>query len=59
MRIRLGDEVLETPCRGCMCHEMAMTFSGGAKPGCCAECGCPQTPEAWETMRAEQEDTDA
>ena len=32
---------IDTPCKGCQCHEMAMQF-GELIDGCCRECGCPK-----------------
>lgn len=43
---------IETHCRGCMCHEMAMVF-GDMANGCCAECGCPKNLKGWEYRIAE------
>lgn len=48
MRIRLDSEVLETACRGCLCHDLPMQFGDG---DCCAECGCPKTVEAFHRLK--------
>lgn len=50
MKITCDGKVLETSCTGCQCHEMAMTF--GLTDGCCKECGCPKTAEAFNRLYA-------
>lgn len=48
MKLKHYTWVVVTNCRGCMCHEMDMVFAGG-REGCCGECGCPTTLDAfWE-----------
>lgn len=58
MIIRLGSEELVTQCLGpnstCMCHVGAIQMGDGLNDGCCQECGCPKTPEAWRRMKAEE-----
>lgn len=50
MKIRHEDgRVLHTRCTGCMCHDMAMQF-GELNQGCCRECGCPKTAQAYELL---------
>lgn len=42
MKIHYGNnEVMETKCTGCMCHDIDMQF--GEDKNICGECGCPKT----------------
>ena len=57
MKIKHRDgRILETHCRGCMCHDMAMIFGDGPK---CAECGCPHTLAEFDRQYTAQEAIDA
>lgn len=47
-------ESIETPCRGCMCHELAMQF-GDLVHGCCGECGCPKNIDGWNYWKQQHE----
>lgn len=50
MVITCGKERIETTCRGCMCHDLPMQF-GELYKGCCSECGCPKTKEAFDRIK--------
>ena len=55
MKINHPDgRVLVVSCTGCWCHEMPIQF-GELYHGCCSECGCPQTQEAYDRLYAEQQ----
>jgi len=47
-----GEEI-ETNCRGCQCHEADIQF-GELADGCCRECGCPKTVEAFRRLQSQQ-----
>lgn len=47
MIITCGERKIMTPCTGCMCHSIDMQF-GELFKGCCSECGCPKTMEAFD-----------
>lgn len=50
IRCKMDDGVehlIETPCKGCMCHEMAMKFGDG---NICQQCGCPVNKEGFKEM---------
>lgn len=59
MRITCGDRVLEHHClregerSSCMCHVANIQF-GELVDGCCAECSCPKTPEAFDRLYKEK-----
>lgn len=53
MIIFCGKEQIETKCTGCPCHENNIQF-GELIKGCCGECGCPKTLEAFKRIQAEQ-----
>lgn len=49
MKIWLGDQYVENKlCSGCMCHELPIQFGETLSEGCCRECCCPKTKEAWK-----------
>jgi len=50
--IDCGDKHEWFPCNGlnsCLCHQPGIQF-GELADGCCSECGCPKTKEAFDRI---------
>ncbi len=52
MKITCGPHMVETSCRGCYCHDMAMQF--GQDSDVCQECGCPKTKAGFYRVVVQQ-----
>lgn len=70
MRVWMGDRYVDMPCLGhrpgensqetgrtnCMCHVSPVIQFAELSAGCCRECGCPKTREAFERIYSAQQE---
>ena len=61
MRLRREDRPgmeIRNRCSRCMCHQLPIQF-GDLYEGCCSECGCAKTLEAFDRLAKPIEKTNA